>query len=144
RLQPRLSWPCGLRKSSCDPSDSRPPVERVLGAGFVKVALPRVDRPLMETMHGGALPDGLYEAVISNRLGRYLAQLDPEEWHAGPVDPRDPPHVLANYFSDALRRRLEEITQPERLALVNALLAPVDDDERVGEARRLLGVERVG
>lgn len=98
----------------------------------------------METMHGGALPDGLYEAVISNRLGRYLAQLDPEEWHAGPVDPGDQPHVLANYFSEALRRRLEEVTQPERLALVNALLALVDDEERVGEARRLLGVERVG
>lgn len=90
-----------------------------------------------------ALPDGAYESLITDRLGKALDALDSEHWQHGRVDQGDQPHVLAAHVGETVHRRLRTLSSPEdRLALANRVLALVDDEETVPDAVRLLAIER--
>lgn len=89
-----------------------------------------------------ALPDGLYDELITEGLGESLFALSPEEWRKGAVDPGDQPHVLAAHVAEALRRRLEATVPKDRLGLVNALLERVESGATVPQHTRLLAVDR--
>lgn len=89
------------------------------------------------------LPDGAYDAVITQRLGRALQQLENEEWQTGAIEAGDQPHVLASHLAEVVRRRLEVVKdRDQRRDLVNRVLEAVDADETVPAPTRLLAVER--
>lgn len=94
-------------------------------------------------LRGDALPDGAYDAVITQRLSGVLQQLSDEEWQGGAIDTGDEPHVLAGHLAEVVRRRLEVIKdRNERRDLVNRVLDAVDASETVPSPTRLLAVER--
>lgn len=90
-----------------------------------------------------SLPDGAYDAVITERLDRVLRQLDDAEWSNAEIEAGEQPHVLAAHLAEVVRRRLEMIKdRQERDDLVNRVLEIVDRDETVPAPARLLAVER--
>jgi len=92
-----------------------------------------------------SLPDGAYEALITERLGEALRGLGGEEWASGSVDMGEQPHVLAAHVAEGVRRRLEATASgEERLRLVNELISSIDEREALPDASRLLSIERRG
>ncbi|WP_308116656.1 DUF3427 domain-containing protein [Occultella gossypii] len=91
----------------------------------------------------GALVEGAYEELITERLAATLRNLPADDWASGSVPDGDQPHVLAAHVAEAVHRRLRGVKDSaERLALVNQLLDTIDDGETVPSAERLLAVER--
>lgn len=67
---------------------------------------------------------GLHEALITERLGELLTEVDPDHLLTGTVDDADAPHVLARHVYDITQRALaSERDAKKRLILVNRILA---------------------
>ena len=100
------------------------------------------------TWFGGAvgeLPEGLYESLLTSRLGRQLAENATMAPEIRAVDAAEQPEVLARHIRDAAFRALSAQRDPaKRVELVNAMLGMLDqlDDSASGDPRQLLSLSR--
>ena len=91
--------------------------------------------------------EGLYESLISGRLGDELDRLTDLTATTGPLDEADAPHVLARYVGELLEAQLRAIRDPdERLRTVNQLVSQLAGltDAIATPARQLLSIEGPG
>ncbi len=93
----------------------------------------------------GELAEGLYESLVTSRLGRQLALHTDLDSVVRAVDPAEQPEVLSRHVRDATFRALSAQREPaKRVELVNALLGFLDqlDDSASGDPRQLLSLSR--
>lgn len=93
----------------------------------------------------GELREGLYESLITTRLGRQLAVTADLDAVLRAVDPAEQPEVLSRHVRDAAFSALSAQRDPaKRVELVNALLELLDqiDESASGEPRQLLSLGR--
>ncbi len=91
------------------------------------------------------LPEGLYESLLTSRLGRRLASSADLEPVLRLVDLAEQPDVLARHVRDAAQRALSSQRDPvKRVELVNAVLGLLEqtDDQASGDPRQLLSLSR--
>ncbi|MEK4243652.1 hypothetical protein NYE39_16810 [Janibacter sp. FSL W8-0316] len=94
---------------------------------------------------GDALPEGLYESLLTRRLQELLDQRTGVQHIMNNVDEGDQPHVLARHVAASLQRALAaEKDADRRLALVNHLLSEMGDnsDEVLGRSSQLFFLHR--
>ena len=94
---------------------------------------------------GDALPEGLYESLLTRRLQELLDQHTGVQHIMNNVDEGDQPHVLARHVAASLQRALAaEKDADRRLALVNHLLSEMGDtsDEVLGRSSQLFFLHR--
>lgn len=90
-----------------------------------------------------ALAPGLYELLVTERLGGALAAVPAASINTGAVDDADAPHVLARHVYDELQRALAAERNTERRTdLVNRLLSSIGerDSSVVAPPTQLLAV----
>ena len=87
-----------------------------------------------------ALPEGVYESLLTARLEKLLADRPDDTRLIYDVDSGDEPHVLARHVRTAVERVLNEEKDPaKRLDLVNRILAQVGNDgDQLGTKSRQL------
>ena len=96
----------------------------------------------------GVTDPGPRDHLITRRMRRVLASLDPMLRGDEPLDPAEAPTRLARHAMEELRRQLSSIyAADDQAALVNDLLAraasdDLDDVELALPARVLLGIRR--
>jgi len=88
------------------------------------------------------LPEGLYEALVTDSLRDQLAthpDLKPE-FHA--LDPADSPDVLARHVNEVVRTRLANAKPADRVAIVNDLLDHLNSPQATvtGDGEQLLSL----
>mgnify|MGYP001766004375 CR=1 FL=1 len=93
-----------------------------------------------DSSRSGALPEGMYDAVVTRSL---LERLTAEHLarHVEGLDDADQPAVLARHVARAIERALDvRRGEGKRVALVNRILelAQAEEDELPGTAQRLL------
>ncbi|NCD20901.1 MAG: DUF3427 domain-containing protein, partial [Actinobacteria bacterium] len=93
-----------------------------------------------DSSKSGALPEGMYDAVVTRSL---LERLTAEHLarHVEGLDDADQPAVLARHVARAIERALDvRRGEGKRVALVNRILelAQAEEDELPGTAQRLL------
>ena len=91
------------------------------------------------------LPEGLYESLLTSRLGRRLESSADLEPVLRLVDLAEQPDVLARHVRDAAQRALSSQRDPvKRVELVNAVLGLLEqtDDQATGDPRQLLSLNR--
>ncbi len=93
-------------------------------------------------MGGGFREPGLYDAVLTRRLARELADLDPE---ITALDDADQSHRLARHVADVLAIHLPEVDDGERVRLVGELLSAFGQVDEAAELppRLLVGIPTV-
>lgn len=107
------------------------------------------ERPLtyvkLSAMSSHALPDGLYESLVTASLASAVEDLGSAA-QVGSVDALHEPHVLARHVYDATKRLLASTQDSEqRRRIVNDLLVQLEDaapDPLAQPTRRLLRVAR--
>ena len=62
----------------------------------------------------GELPEGLYESLVTSRLGRQLAVHEDLESAFRAVDPAEQPEILARHVRDATFRALTTQREPAK------------------------------
>ena len=78
-------------------------------------------------MSSDALPDGLYESLVTASLAAEVGKLGSAAQVSG-IDAVDEPHVLARHVYDATRRLLASTQDSEqRRSIVNDLLVQLED-----------------
>jgi superfamily II DNA or RNA helicase/HKD family nuclease len=90
-----------------------------------------------------AVREGLYESLISGKLGAELESLSELTASVGSVDEADAPHVLARYVGELVAHRLGAARDPdERLRIANQLITLLGDatDAVTPPARQLLSI----
>lgn len=87
-----------------------------------------------------ALPEGVYESLLTARLEKLLADRPDDTRLIYDVDSGDEPHVLARHVRTTVERVLHEEKDPtKRLDLVNRILAQVGNDaDQLGTKSRQL------
>lgn len=92
-----------------------------------------------------ALPEGLYESLLTARLQELLDQHTATEVLEEPLDDGDEPHILARHVGAVVERALAtERNRERRLDLVNRVLGDLGDvpDMLVGRSSQLFFVHR--
>lgn len=95
-------------------------------------------------MRGDALPDGLYESLLTPSLERQLAALPSRLSKLGKVDSADAPDVLARHVAGEVARVLRDTrNETKRIEIVNKVLEVLEAaDEWVSPpTRQLLALE---
>src|SRR3954453_9845637 len=90
-----------------------------------------------------AVREGLYESLISGKLGAELESLSELTASVGSVDEADAPHVLARYVGELVAHRLGAARDPdERPRIANQLITLLGDatDAVTPPARQLLSI----
>ncbi len=79
------------------------------------------------------LKPGLYEKLINNETAQALADVPEARKASAPVDAAEAPAVLSAYVADALRKRLEDMSDsaPEKqVSLVNNIISLLGQKEQ--------------
>jgi superfamily II DNA or RNA helicase/HKD family nuclease len=93
-------------------------------------------------MNEGLVP-GRYDALVDRRIQDYLETLEPSATELAQLDEVDQPHRLAAQVTDAVARRLTDLSEvDQRVALVNRILGLLEEPQAALAAppRRLLSV----
>lgn len=87
-----------------------------------------------------ALPEGMYESLLTARLEKLLAERPDDTRLIYDVDSGDEPHVLARHVRNAVERALRDEKDPaHRRALVNRILAQLGNEtDLLGSGSRQL------
>ena len=91
------------------------------------------------------LRPGLYESLLTAKLGRQLAANADLDAELRAVDPAEQPEVLARHIREAAFRTLSAVHDPgKRVELVNLLLGVLNqaDDAASGNPQQLLSLSR--
>lgn len=94
----------------------------------------------------GELQEGLYETLVTSRLGTQLRVSRGLDSVVRTVDTAEQPEVLSRHIRDAAFRALTvQRNAAKRVELVNAVLGLLDqqDDSASGEPRQLLSLSRL-